>query len=158
MGTSVPSAISGLLALWSSSISLAGIDVRDALSLPEESSDKALWVGWQDPAAVAAGNAVDNAIELTSQVAGYGPREQEAYLIHCAAGAVNGNSDYQQARIDVAGIYDAARAAVAASRDLGGAIQGQAVCAQGSLRYEDLSDLGIKAMFMFDVAVTAYST
>ena len=156
MATSVPSAITGLLALWAGA--LPGIDVRDALSLPTEQADKALWVGYQDPGAVAAGNAVDNAIELTDQVAGLGPREQEAYLIHCAAGAVNGNSDFAQARTDVAGIYDAARAAVAASRDLGGAIQGTAVCAQGSLRYEDLSDLGIKAMFLFDVAVTAFST
>lgn len=156
MRSALPAAITALLALLPAWPDLAGVDIRDAGQAPDESGPKAIFVG--DTQALDANNQpVDTAADYSADLAGLGGREQETFMIHCAAAFLDTNSSYANARAQVTALRDAVGSCLAAHMDLGGAIQGKARLGGGSLRYVRL-DVGIKAVLLFDVDVESFTT
>lgn len=156
MKSALPAAITALLALLPAWQDLAGVDIRDALQVPDESKGSAIFIG--DTQAIDANNQpIDTAADYIADLAGLGGRERETFSIHCSAAVLDTNSNYAAARAAVTALRDAVGSCLAVHMDLGGAIQGKARLGAGGLRYVRL-DVGIKAVLLFDVDVDAFTT
>ena len=120
------------------------------------------WTGWQPAGSgtppVGADTRPSTTIIATTGGLG-GNRDREQASIHCCAQCLNGDSDIVAARVFAYRLRDLCAGAVAANRNLGGAIQGVATIGGGGLRPQQLSPPnGSLATVLFDIDTDAFTT
>lgn len=150
--STVPAAITGLLAAWNRSPALAGpVDVRDGPEVTASTARDVVIIGWygleNDELAVEGDDA-------TEGLAGSPDREQ--YVIRCAAMARKGTKDsVAAARERAYELLAACGAAIDTDRTLGGVVM-RATIGTSSLRQVP-DQRGITALVEFGVEIDAYS-
>lgn len=150
--SSVPAAITALLAAFNASTALggAGVLVRDGPQLAATSTVEAVAVGYSTP---------QNPVAVTGTTVpegqGTGP-DRERYAITCTAEVIDPGGDIAAARTRAYALHAACGAAIAADHRLGGTVL-RAVPGMGSLTQQQTTR-GALARIVFPVQVDAYTT
>jgi hypothetical protein len=148
--SSVPAAITALLATFTAAPALAGTEVRDGPQLRATSVTEGVAVGY----AGAQGQAAVTGTS-TPEGLGTGP-DRERYAITCTAEVVDTGGDIAAARNRAYALHAACGAAIAVDHTLGGKVL-RAVPGMGSLTQQQ-STRGALARVVFPVTVDAYTT
>jgi hypothetical protein len=152
--SSVPAAITALLAAFTASASLGAavppVQVRDGPQLRADSAAEGVAVGYSSGqnSAVVTGTA-------TPEGLGAGP-DRERYAITCTAEVIDGSGSIAAARTRAYQLHAACGAAIAADHTLGGTVL-RAVPGMGSLTQQQTTR-GALARVVFPVTVDAYTT
>lgn len=168
--STIPRALAYLVQLWTAEVINQGWtdaaghvpDVVDGPSVPDTSARTALYVGWHGWAADVASLDPTGVESTTTFPGGLAGPDMEEYTVHCAAQALNGDSDSVLARGDAFGLRDLAVGAVVLRRGLGGGgspagMQLTAGAAAGGLRHEQTGN-GALATVQFDIEVRAFTS
>jgi hypothetical protein len=149
--STVPAAISALLAAFTAAPGLAGTEVRDGPEPPDTSAVEAVYVGWDGDGTHAsdAWTAQETPEGLSGQA------DRESYAVHCCVMVLNGDGDLAAARARALALRAAAGAAVKADQRLGGAVM-RATFGAGAGRQVPTVN-GMKVTVLFDVDVDAFT-
>jgi hypothetical protein len=148
--STVPAAITALLAAFGAAPGLAGVEVRDGPQAPDTSAVEAVYVGWT-------GDETHSSDAWTSQETpeGSGQENRETYSVHCSVMVLNPDEDLAACRARALQLRAAAGAAVAADHTLGKTVMWAAFGA-GSGRQVPVMN-GIKVFVLFDVDCDAFT-
>lgn len=149
--SSVPAALSALLAAFRAAPALSGTDVRDGPLVTGSPALETVLVGWYGQMSDLL--AVDGTVAMEG-LGGIPDREQ--FAIRCAAMVMDGQGDMTAARARAYVLAAACGAAVAADRKLAGTVM-RAVYGTQSLRQEQRPD-GAVATVEFTVECDAYTS
>jgi hypothetical protein len=147
--STVPAAITGLMAQFTLAGGLAGVDIRDGPALGNEAATEVLSVGWQGDTE---GAAVTN--EPTAEGLAAAP-DRERYSVHCAVAVLDGGADVATARARAYEIQAAAGAAILEDQTLGGAVM-NAMTGATHLRQQQ-GEHGVTVTVLFDVDCDAFT-
>ena len=149
--SSVPAAITGLVAAFTASASLggAGVPVRDGPRLDQASGQEAVAVGYT-------GDMAEDVVTGTASPEGAAVLpDRERYAVMCAIEVIDAGTDITAARARAYQLHAACGAAVAADKTLGGAVL-RASLGMGSLQQQQ-TDAGARARLVFPVNCDAYT-
>lgn len=150
--STVPAAMTALLAAFRAAPGLAGTDVRDGPVVTASAASEVVIVGWYGQ--MTDELAVEGALAMEGLAA---EPDREQYVIRCAILAGSGDGNMTAARTRAYELAAACGAAVAADRTLGGAVMSAYVTSQ-SLRQEQRQSGGAVATVEFGVGCDAYTS
>jgi hypothetical protein len=147
--STVPTAIDGLVQVFTLAPELDGVQVMDGPAIVSQAQPRVLAVGWT---AVPGETAVEtqNAPEGLA-----GNPDFEQFLIRCTAAVIGGATDVKAVRDAAYGILSSAGAVIAQDRRLGGAVM-RATMGSHSLMQEQ-TDRGAQALLVFEIDCEAYT-
>jgi hypothetical protein len=148
--STVPAALTALLAALEAAPGLEGVDVRDGPVVSSTAAAEAVIVGWYGQAGDEL--AVESAITQEGMAA---QPDREQFVIRCAALVLNGSTDMTAPRARAYELLAACGAAVAADRTLAGTVM-SAYVASHSLLQEQRQN-GALATVEFGVACDAFT-
>lgn len=145
MSTTVPAAITAIIAAFQSSSDLTGVPVSDGPSAAA-TAQELICVGYDGSG--------DVAVTVDTQPEGLGQSALERYDVMCAASVANG-SDLPTARSRAYALYDACIVALGSDPTLGGVVM-RAMTGNVSL-HQSRTSRGVAATLTFSVSVEAFT-
>jgi hypothetical protein len=148
--STVPAAISGLVAAFKASDGLPGVKVLDGPAITSQAVLKVLAVGWTPIVGEAAVEAQSAPDALS------GNRSEEQYTVRCTVATLAGSTDVGAAREAAYDIFSAACDAIGQDQSLGKSVM-RAYVGGHSLVPEQI-DRGMQINLVFEVNVEAFTS